>query len=87
MRVVGKNYALNHCFCSSSLTATLEALDGDNLRELCKTIAIQERFLLAFNLLLLQLPKCAPLAIMKMEPAVNSDMLQSILLHRNHSLF
>lgn len=91
MRVVGKIYNLNQCFCSSSLIATLEAPDGDNLWELCKTTAIQERFLLAFSLLLFQLPKCAPLAIMKMEPAVNSEMglhvLQGILLHRNHSLF
>lgn len=86
MRVVGKTYTLNLCFCSSSRTATLEAPDGDNLWELCKTTATQERFLLAFNLLLFQLPKCAPTAIMKMEPAVNSEMglhvLQGILLHK-----
>lgn len=86
MRVVGKTYTRNQCFCSSSLAATLEAPDGDNLWELCKTTAIQERFLLAFSLLLFQLPKCTPLAIMKMGPAVNSEMglhaLQGTLLHR-----
>lgn len=86
MRVVGKTCPLNQCFCSSSLAATLEAPAGDNLRELCKTTAIQERFLLAFSLLLFQLPKCTPLAIMKMGPAVNSKMglpvLQGTLLHR-----
>lgn len=55
-RVVGKSYTLKQCFCSSSPSATLEAPDGDNLRELCKNPARQGRFSAGFSLLHASLP-------------------------------
>lgn len=56
-RVMGRIYTRDQRSCSSCLPAALEARDRDHLRALCKSTAIQQGFLLAFNLLCFQLPK------------------------------